>query len=87
MAERYGVRCCGTMYLGQTLPFTCPTCNKTFPHAAVRPSLLLASELCPCGLFLQPELVNITSFGQEPQWMLTWKCANEMQHEWAANNA
>jgi len=35
MTERYFVRCCGTIHLGQTLPFTCPTCSKTFCHEAV----------------------------------------------------
>jgi len=35
MAELHFVRCCGTIYLGQTLPFTCPTCSETFPYEAV----------------------------------------------------
>lgn len=55
-------------------------------HPVVRKSIVLTPAKCQCGEYLRPELIDITAMGHSPEWVLSWRCQFEMQHDWKAAN-
>lgn len=39
---------------------------------------ITASEICVCGVYLEPTLVNISTFGNPPSWIVEW--GNDHKH-------
>lgn len=45
------------------------------------PQVIYEAPLCDCGEQMQPQLINVTSFGERQRYILEWVCISDKEHD------
>jgi hypothetical protein len=43
--------------------------------------VIYEAPICDCGELMEPQLINVTNFGERQRYVLEWVCVSDEQHD------